>query len=192
MLDKSVPYAGFYMRRAAGSPLLANPLPEGYKFSLYNEGDEKSWAAVETSVLEFGSEFAALLHFNEKFMPFIGELRRRCLFIESESGEKIATAMAWWDEINGCRHPWLHWVGVKPRYQGLGLGKALISRVTELMIELDGDVDFYLHTQTWSYKAIEIYKTQGYQPTDNKVLYKKQKNNYKKAMRILKRLNRHS
>ena len=188
MLDKSVPYAGLYMCRKTGTPIPGSPLPDGYRFELYNPGDEESWAGIESSVLEFDSEFAALLYFNGKFMPYPEDLKRRCLFIEKDDGEKIATATVWWDYIEGQRRPWLQWVGVDPRYQGTGLGKALVSKALTQMVELEGDVDFYLHTQTWSYKAVGIYKAHGFQPTDNKVLYKKRRDNYKKAMRILKRI----
>ena len=190
MLDKSVPYAGLYMHRAPGSRIPENQLPDGYRFSLYNDGDEASWAKIETSVLEFDSEFAALLHFNEKFKPYAFELYKRCLFIERENGEKIATATAWWDKAGGRRRPWLKWVAVIPRCQGLGLGKALVSKATKLMAELEGDVGFYLHTQTWSYKAVNIYLAHGYQPTNEKALYKDRENDYKKAMKILRRIGR--
>ena len=188
MLDKSVPYFGLYMRRKAGAPLKSFPLPDGFKFVLYSDGDESSWARIETSVLEFDHEFAALMHYTENYMPHIDELRRRCLFIETDDGEKIATATAWWFHVEGQRRSWLHWVAVDPRYQGLGLGKAIVSRVVKLMAELDGDADFFLSTQTWSYKAIEIYKTHGFKPTAEKALYKDPKNNYKKAMKTLKEI----
>ena len=188
MLDKSVPYAGLYMRRAAGAQIADCPLPDGHEFTFYKDGDAPGWARIETSVLEFGSEFAALMHFNEKFAPFPDELRHRCIFIENCSGAKIATATAWWFDVNGLRRPWLHWVSVDPAHQGLGLGKALVSRVTRLMLDLEGDADFYLHTQTWSYKAISIYMNNGFMPTDEKALYTEYRNNYKKALRILARL----
>ena len=187
MLDKSVPYAGFFMIRKAGAPIPASPLPEGFRFALFTKGDEADWARIETSVLEFDTEFAALLYFNEKYVPCTDELCKRCLFIETEDGEKVATATAWWDKVEGLRHPWLQWVGTDPRYQGRGLGKALVSKVLSLMAELEGDVDFYLHTQTWSYKAVRIYKAHGFVPTDDKTLYKERRNNYKRAMRILSR-----
>ena len=190
MLDKTVPYAGFYMRRKKGTPMPVSSLPDGFRFESYHSGDEISWSRIETSVLEFDSEFAALLYFKEKFMPYVSELYRRCIFIETENGEKIATATAWWENVEGRRRPWLQWVGVDPRYQGQGLGKALIFNALARMAELDGDEDFYLHTQTWSYKAIGIYKTCGFEPTDEKALYRERKNNYKKAMRILARLSR--
>ena len=189
MLDKSVPFAKIYMRRKPGTPIPVFPLPDGFKFVMYRDGDEKSWARIETSVGEFDSEFAALLRFREEFIPYADELYRRCLFIENDDGEKVATANAWWSFIEDERRAWLHWVSVDARFLGLGLGKAIISRVTELLKELEGDVDFYLSTQTWSYKAINIYEKCGYEPTDEKILYgKKYKNHYKKAMKILEKL----
>jgi len=185
MLDKRVPYVGLFMCRKAGTPIPSFPLPDGFRFVFYTDGDEAGWARIETSVLEFNSEFAALLHFKEKFIPYREELYRRCLFIENEAGEKVATATAWWSHVDDERRPWLHWVGADPGYQGLGLGKAIVSRVTEALAEVEGDVAFYLQTQTWSYKAIGIYIACGYEPTDEKKLYRNKKDNYKKALRIL-------
>ena len=191
MLDKTVPYAKLKMVRRVGTPVPDYPLPEGFKFVFYEDGDETYWAKLEASVYEFDSEFAALLRFKEEFSPDVNakELRRRCMFIENESGEKVATASAWWSYIENERHPWLYWVSVSPEYQGLGLGKAIVSRVTQLLLEIEGDVDFFLSTQTWSYRAINIYKQFGYEPTDEKALYPgKLKRDYKKALKILSKL----
>jgi len=177
------------MVRRAGTPIPDYPLPEGFKFTLYKDGDEADWARIEASVDEFESEFAALLRFTEEFIPKKEELYRRCLFIETDDGKKVATANAWWSYVNYERRAWLHWVSVDPEYQGLGLGKAITSRVTRLLLEIEGDVDFYLSTQTWSYKAISIYRQFGYEPTDEKILYgRKRKHDLKRAMKILDKL----
>jgi len=190
MLDKTVPYAKIKMVRKAGTPIPDFPLPEGYKYTFFQDGDEEAWARIETSVDEFDSEFGALLFFKEEFIPYKDELYRRCLFIETDDGKKVATSTAWWSFVDGERRAWLHWVSVDPHYQGLGLGKAMVSKVTKLLEELEGDVDFFLSTQTWSYKAIDIYKKCGYIPTDEKALYPgKIKKDYKKAIKILKKLN---
>jgi len=189
MLDRSVPFSKIKMVHRIGTPIPDFPLPEGFKYTFFKDGDEKDWARIETSVDEFDSEFAALMLFKEEFMPYKGELYRRCLFIETESGEKIATANAWWSFVEDERRAWLHWVSVANGYQGLGLGKAIVSRTTQLLKEIEGDVDFFLSTQTWSYKAINIYKQFGWQPTDEKALYsKKTKRDYKKAIKILEKL----
>ena len=190
MLDKTVPYVGLYMRRPPGGVIPPYLLPKGFGFTYYSDGDEADWARIESSVLEFDSEFAALMYFKENYIPFPDELYRRCIFIENTEGEKVATAMAWWSDIYGGRRPWLHWIGVCPRYQGLGLGQAIIARVTELMIEIEGDVPVYLKTQTWSYKAISIYQKCGYMPCDEKLLYRSRSDNCKKALRVLNRISR--
>jgi len=71
MLDKTVPFAKIKMVRRAGTPIPDYPLPEGFKFVLYKDGDEEDWARIETSVDEFDNEFAALLRFKEEFEPDI-------------------------------------------------------------------------------------------------------------------------
>jgi len=191
MLDKSVPYAKIKMVRKAGTPIPDFPLPEGFKFTFFTDGCEEDWARIETSVDEFDSVFEALLFFKEEFIPYKEELYRRCLFIENEDGKKIATSTAWWSFVKDERRAWLHWVSVDADYQGLGLGKAIVSKVTKLLEEIEGDVNFYLSTQTWSYKAVDIYKKCGYDLTDEKVLYgKKHKHDYKKAVKILGKLKR--
>ena len=190
MLDKSVPYVGLYMRREAGLKTPLYELPQGYEFALFNDGDEEDWARIEASVLEFDSEFSALLFFKENYIQFTDELYKRCIFIETAEGAKVATSMAWWSGIYGEWRPWLHWIGVSPQYQGLGLGKAIIARVTKLMTEIEGDVPIYLKTQTWSYKAVSIYSTCGFQPTDEKLLYRNRKDNCKKALKVLERISK--
>ena len=189
MLDKTVPYVSLFMCKKAGTPIPDFPLPEGFRYTFFKDGDETDWARIEASVLEFDSEFAALLFFKENFIPYTEDLHNRCLFIENRGGEKVATATAWWSHLEGQCRPWIHWVGTTPMYQGLGLGKSITARATGLLTELDGDEDIYLKTQTWSYKAIGIYNTCGFKPTDEKVLYSARKSNYKKALRVLKRLN---
>ena len=190
MLDKSVPYAKLKMVHRAGTPVADFPLPEGYRFVLYKDGDDADWARIETSVDEFDSEFQALMLFKEQFIPESDELKRRLVFVETADGKKVATANAWWSFVDDKRRAWLHWVSCDPCYQGLGLGKAITSHVTKLLKEIEGDVDCYLSTQTWSYKAIDIYLKCGYEPTDEKALYHGKQSDYKKALKIIEKLNK--
>ena len=188
MLDKNVPYIEILMHRRKGTPIKKMPLPAGYRFVFFQKGDEKAWAAIETSVLEFESEMDALLYFQKGFLPYLPELERRCLFVEDERGEKIATAMAWWDYSVVKRHPWLHWVAVKPSCQGLGIGKAIVGEVLQLMEDIEGDRDFYLHTQTWSHRAIKIYRKAGFEITPEKNVGPYANDKYEEAVALLKTL----
>ena len=185
MLDKSVPYVDILMRRAASEKPPSVPLPEGYRFSFFKAGDEADWARIETSVLEFDCEMDALLYFQREFLPYLSELGRRCLFIEAPDGEKVATCTAWWGYSGVRRDPWLHWLSVKPGHQGKRLGKALVAEILRLMTDIEGARDFYLHTQTWSHKAVRIYQAFGFQITDEPNLSKYSNENHQKAVAVL-------
>ena len=189
MLDKSVVYYDIIMHRKKGSDIPESKLPGGFSFSLFEAGDEKSWAKIETSVLEFSDESDALVYFQKEYLPYLPELSRRCLFVQNGESEKVATAMAWWNYTGIRRDPWLHWVAVNPEYQGLGLGKAIISEAIALMADIEGDRDFYLHTQTWSHKAIKIYEKAGFFITSEKNLNGYANENYEKATEILRNIN---
>jgi len=188
MLDKSVPYVDVLMHRKKGTPIPSAELPNEFKFSFFQTGDEKAWAKIEASVFEFSDELDALIYFQKNYLPFDTELEKRCLFIENENGEKIATSTAWWNYTGIRRDPWLHWVAVNPQHQNWGLGKAIVSRILQRMVEIEGDRDFYLHTQTWSHRAIKVYEKFGYVITSEKNLYKYSNENYDKAVEVLNKI----
>jgi GNAT superfamily N-acetyltransferase len=152
---------------------------------MFKEGDEAAWAEIETSVLEFEDTNKALTYFQNKFLPYLSELQRRCIFIETEEGKKVATATAWWSYTGLRRDPWLHWIAVNPAFQGKGLGKALVNHVVRLLLEIEGDRDAYLHTQTWSYKAVNIYRQAGFQITDKAGIGGHKNDAYQQAMEII-------
>jgi GNAT superfamily N-acetyltransferase len=185
MLDKTLPYYNIIMKRCKGSIIPEAQLPEGYIFKLYTDGDEKSWADIMVSVGEFDHYDEALEYFINDYLPYRDELNRRALFIESVNGEKIGTLTNWWNYTQNRRDPSIHWVGVKPAYQGLGLGKALIFEGMRRMLEIEGDRDYFLHTQTWSYKAISIYRKVGYEFVKGEV-FGDYPNDYDKALETIK------
>lgn len=188
MLDKSVPHYEVMMHRKAGAPWREAPLPLGYRYSLFRRGDERHWARIEASVLEFPDGIEALIYFQRDYLPYLDELMRRCLFIEDERGYKVATASAWWSYTGSRRDPWLHWIAVDPRFQGRGLGKAIISGAMKLLFQIEGDRDFYLHTQTWSHRAIGIYESFGFEVTPEKGLAGFPNDDYQKAVDLLARI----
>ncbi|MCL2637107.1 MAG: GNAT family N-acetyltransferase [Oscillospiraceae bacterium] len=192
MLDKSVPYVKILMKRRSGISAPEAILPDGFKFVFFKAGDEKYWAEIETSVAEFDNEQDALEQFREEFLPHLSELEKRCIFIENEKGEKVATGMAWWGNFypQGESFPWLHWIAVKPEAQGLGLGKAISAKATQLLIENSGEKEFYLSTQTWSHKAVGIYEKLGWEVTYKENVRHYSRVNCEKGLKILKRIKR--
>jgi len=54
---------------------------------------------------------------------------------------------------------------VRPRFRGLGIGKALLTKVAALSVER-GCVLLYWHVLDWNTPAIDFYKTLGAEPLE--------------------------
>lgn len=137
-------------------------LPAGFKFRLFEKGDENIWARIEASVGEFQSEEAALERFSAEFGNHLEEIAERCLFIENEHGEAIATTTAWYGDLRGRVEGRIHWVAVVPAYQGRGLAKPLLSEAMSRLAKHHDSA--YLTSQTTSYQAINLYLNYGFEP----------------------------
>jgi ribosomal protein S18 acetylase RimI-like enzyme len=185
LLDKTVPYYNIIMKRRAGSPIPQPKLPSGFSFTPFSEGKEKQWATIETSVGEFNDSNEALEYFQKEYMEYSEELQKRLIMVQNQDGDCIATVTAWWNYSKENRYPSLHWLLVKPEYQGIGLGKALIYKCLQIFDQTEGNKDVYLHTQTWSYKAVGLYLNTGFEllKTESFANYI---NEYEKAEPILR------
>lgn len=186
MMDLTIEFHKILMLRKAESTLIKYDLPQDYTFVLYQKGDEKAWAEIEHSVQEFKTKKAAEEYFKNNYQLYISELERRCLFIEDKKRKKIATLTIWWEYIGTRRFPWVSWVAVMPNHQGKRLGKALVSKGMEMCLEIEGESDVYLKTQTPSYKAVNIYKEQGFDFVKEKTNNGWDIEDYDKMMSVLK------
>ena len=162
MLDKSIPYLNIVMQRKAGTPIPQCALPEGYAFVPFTRGTETDWAEIEASVGEFDSVPEAIAYFQKDYLSYPGEVERRTIFIQTSDGKKVGTATSWWNYTDIRRDLALEWIAVKPEYQGEGLGKAVVIEAMRRMLLIEGDRDIFLHTQTWSYRAVGIYLQAGF------------------------------
>lgn len=188
MLDKSIPYAEVWMTRPREIPVDKFSMPDGFSLVFYQEGDQQAWAEIETVVGECDVAGDALAYFKRTFAPYPEELEKRMLFITTENGEKVGTATAWWKETEaGVRYPLVHWVAIKPEYQGKGLSKPLTTKVLQVLQNLETHDSIALHTQTWSHVAIRMYEKFGFEISD-KNLDGTPNPDYEKAMEVLKQL----
>ncbi len=140
-------------------------LPQGYHFTYYQDGDRDAWIAIEQSAKEFQNEAQGLEAWERYYLGRENELPDRMVFIVTDSGEKVATATAFYN-IYAEDPPgtgWLHWVAVKRSYQGKGLSKPLLSHTFEIMKTL-GYTHAKIHTQTTTWLACKIYLDFGFQP----------------------------
>ena len=141
-------------------------LPEEYKFVLFNDGDEKSWVDIEMNAGEFLSYEEGIEVFNLYYRDYYEELKNLCIFIENDKGEKIATATAFFlEEPVGDITGNVHWVSIKPEYQGKHLSKPLICETLKILRGL-GHKKTLVHTQTHTWLAVKLYLDMGFIPYD--------------------------
>lgn len=193
MLDKSIPYKNIIMKRDGKEPPLPAPvLPEGYGLRFFQAGDETHWARIETAVGEFDTEEEALAYFKENYRIYPEELARRCLFATDPAGWPVGTANAWFARQRDGYWASLHWVAVIPEAQGLGLGRAVVLAAMNQFSLTDPERDVWLHTQTWSHKAVRMYHHMGFRMMktarlllSNKPDAQPAENDYAQALEIL-------
>ncbi len=164
MLDKSIPHIGVLMVKTDTKTYPRFDLPEGYRFSGYMLGFETEWAILMYQLEQTDSLQEAVQIFQNEFLSQPQLLPKCCLFVLDSAGTVVATASLWFGEHFGEVLQRIHWVAASPNHQGKGLVKALITKLLDVYNEL-GCKDFiYLSTQTWSYKAINIYSKFGFTP----------------------------
>lgn len=163
--DERIKYYELMLERNNLEDIPTFPLPDGYKFVLYKSGDRDAWIDIEKSAKEFRTYEDGLKSWNEYFGGKDGELVQRMVFIETDGGEKVATATAYYDiygrDSSGAG--WLHWVSVRREFQGKGLSKPLISHTLEVMRSL-GYSHAKIPTQTTSWVACKVYLDFGFTP----------------------------
>lgn len=197
MLDKSIPYKNIIMGLDSVSirKIQEPVLPKGFAFRFFTDGDELNWARIETSVLEFAVEEDACDYFVKNYLVYEDKLKARCIFIVNADGLPVATTTAWFADSELGHQASLHWVAVCPEYQKLGLGKAIVQKALCLFAKLEPNENVFLHTQTWSHRAIKIYHHFGFNLMKTQKLaclcnnsegVKIYSNDYKEAIEVIK------
>lgn len=178
----------FYELMLAGdiSGMEEIPLPSGYHYEMYREGDQDAWIAIEQSAREFSSSEEGLEAWNRYYADHTRELPGRMAFVVNGAGEKVATATAFYDirGIDQSGDGWLHWVAVRREEQGMGLSKPLISYVIQIMKAL-GHTRCKIPTQTTTWLAVKVYLDLGFRPIEKNFI------RCRDGWRIIKRLTGH-
>lgn len=161
MLDRTIPFYNIILR--CDHYLSAAPvLHDGYKFRMYQNGDERKWAELEYEIGDFDSVEEAEQYFISTYCSNeMLDITKRCVFAVNEKNEIVGSCIAWKDLRGDRLVASLHWLVVSPQYQGKGIGKALCQKVMQIFFEND-EFPVYIHTQPWSYKAIILYVRQRF------------------------------
>ncbi len=162
------------------------PLPAGYSYAFYRDGDRDHWIEIEKSAKEFSSYEEGLDAWKRYYEARESELYDRMVFVVNEAGEKVATATAFYDirGIDQSGDGWLHWVAVRREEQGKGLSKPLISHVIQVMKGL-GYGRAKIPTQTTTWLAVKVYLDLGFRPIEKNFI------RCRDGWRIIRRLTDH-
>ena len=161
-------------------------LPEGFSFRTYRPGDARAWGELMARVAEFDEASEGEAAFHRAFMDDEAALAERNVYVTAPSGEVAATSTAWWFEEDGVRYGRVHWVAADPKYQNMGLGRAVVSWTMNRLSRLEPGADQYLDTQTWSHKAIGLYMRLGFRPVRESHPVLQRVNEYSEALAILR------
>ncbi|HIS75688.1 MAG TPA: GNAT family N-acetyltransferase [Candidatus Merdivicinus excrementipullorum] len=164
MLDFSLPYYGVLMLREHPEETLPAALPQGFSFCGWKPGMETEWAKLMARTEMMESFEKGLSYFREEFLSHPEELPANMLFVRSLEGEIIGTASLWKGACFGEPRYRIHWVAVDGRYEGRGIGKAMLARLCAQWDGLHCPKPLYLATQTWSWQAISLYARFGFRP----------------------------
>jgi GNAT superfamily N-acetyltransferase len=138
--------------------LPAPALPAGFVVRPFAPGDEAVWLAVVGEADRVLNVNRAM--FDRAFALDPAELPRRLLFLAAATGEIVGTAAAWFDEAGWGR---VHWLAVRPPWQGWGVGRALLILALHRLREL-GHSRAFLITEAARLRAIRLYLGLGFQP----------------------------
>ncbi len=166
---KEIDFYDVYMIRNTMEEIPAYELPNGYSYCFYQQGLDEDWTNIQLGANAIDSVIEGKQIFERTFVPHEHTLNKRMIFIENENKEKIATATAFFIEEENKEVAKLHWIATTQKEQGKGLAKPLLYKTMETMKQL-GYKKCILHTQTTSYKAVNMYLSFGFIP------YEKEKN----------------
>jgi len=161
-MDRSLEFIEIAMLADPLPAVQAFSVPPGYRIRGFRAGDERHWASIVMGAGEFTELKEALDAFERSFGARSGELPDRMLFLESDIDRPIGTATAWSDDFQGKHRGQVHWVAIVPEHQGKGLANPLVA-ATLRRISQEFDSAF-LTTQTWSWRAVNMYRRFGFEP----------------------------
>lgn len=162
MLDRSVPLKRVVMVKHS-SDFPHYFLRDEFSFTPFRRGDETAWGALLHSLGQAPSPQAGAAIIEREFLYNPALAEERCVFVR-HGEELVAAAALWQGDLFGDAHSRIHWVSTAARYQGIGLAKALLTRLLQLHERLESSSFLYLTSSTQSWRALPLYAKFGFVP----------------------------
>ena len=136
-------------------------LPKGYAIRPLRVEEGAVWTDVVLDA-EPWLELSKALFTNE-FAHALSSVPERCFFVVDDTDAPVGTASAWYkNDHRGLDYGLIHWVAVRPNYQGKGLGKAVLAYALEKLSLWHERA--MLGTQSKRLPAIALYLDFGFLP----------------------------
>jgi ribosomal protein S18 acetylase RimI-like enzyme len=159
MTDEEIPDKNVFMMCEALNRGALSELPDGYFVRNCRPDELNIWKAFPFDEVGFTEEYDRFMtdffkttYGGKEDLFFAGTL-----FVCDKKDTPIATCLLWkaYDEFNT-----IHWFKVLKKYEGRGVGRALLSIIMRDLKPEDYPV--YLHTQPESFRAIKLYSDFGF------------------------------
>jgi GNAT superfamily N-acetyltransferase len=136
------------------------PFPEGFGMRPMQAGDEGLWEDIQRDAQPFFETKPGL--FVQEFGDDLEAAWQRVFLIADPRCCAVGTMGAWYRSFQERDHGLIHWVSVRPAFQGMGLAKASLAAALEVLARFHERA--YLVTQSRRSPAIGLYLDAGFRP----------------------------
>lgn len=137
------------------------PFAEGFGIRPMTLEESGLWEDIERDAEPFYKIEPGL--FMREFGGDHGSIPQRCFLMIAPNGCAVGTISAWYDRnFRGREYGRIHWVAVRPAWQGKGLAKAGLSQALKVLAQWHDCA--YLRTSIGRVVAIKLYLKFGFEP----------------------------
>lgn len=141
--------------------ILDIPFPDGFDIRPMKLDDASLWTDIEKDAEPY-FPITDDIFYNE-FGRDLQATQWRGFIIVNDKGVGVGTITAWYNRrFKGKDYGQIHWVAIRPAYQGKGLGKSALSYALNLLSQWHERC--FLQTQTKRLNAIKLYLDFGFVP----------------------------
>jgi ribosomal protein S18 acetylase RimI-like enzyme len=181
-MKKEIPDLNLFMMCEKLNKNACKELPEGFFVRSLKKEELEIWKRIPFDDEKTANEYYNFMtdYFNNNYSQNEKEFFKKCKVVVDKNDKIVATCFVWkvYDKINT-----IHWLKVVKNYEGLGIGKALLTIVMKDLNEKDYPV--FLHTQPGSFRAIKLYTDFGFCLLTNEYIGNRQ-NHLKESLPYLK------
>jgi len=157
-------YTQVHMVREDLEHIPTSALEDTYSVRWYQPGDDRAWLDIHQEAYRDDPIHIGPDRHKLAFQEDVPALEQRQLFVCNQKGREIGTATAWYDkDEQGEEYGLVHWVAMRPKVQGQGLAKPVMTIILNRMREL-GHQKAMLRTQSFRIPAIQLYLKFGFVP----------------------------